>query len=170
MVLGRTSPRTFDRAEGQWFRGLGASGIRTGTSARTGQENCAEVCYPRSYRICGAGGTANAEAFVEDGRLNFGSLPCNENISLRIMRVENMVQLPAIQATRKSGKECFQGMSDGHTLQDFWAWAFSDLISNTERGKLAEYIVATAMGCEDVVLCEGAAAIVYRDKIEIVNL
>ena len=46
MVLGRTSPRMFDRAEGQWFRGLGASGIRTGTSARTGQENCAEVCYP----------------------------------------------------------------------------------------------------------------------------
>ena len=59
-----------------------------------------------------------------------------------------MVQLPAIQATRKSGKECFQGMDGGHTLQDFWAWAFSDLISNTERGKLAEYIVATAMGCD----------------------
>ncbi|GAB7497490.1 hypothetical protein Bwad002_18410 [Bilophila wadsworthia] len=40
-------------------------------------------------------------------------------------------------------------MDGEHTLQDFWAWAFSDLVSNTERGKLAEYIVATAMGCDE---------------------
>ena len=58
-----------------------------------------------------------------------------------------MVQLPAIQTTCKSGKECFQGMDGEYTLQDFWAWAFSDLVSNTERGKLAEYLVAKAMGC-----------------------
>ena len=58
-----------------------------------------------------------------------------------------MAQLPAIQATRKSGKECFEGIGGEHTLQDFWAWAFSDLVSNTERGKLAEYLVAKAMGC-----------------------
>lgn len=58
-----------------------------------------------------------------------------------------MAQLPAIQATRKSGKECFQGIGGEYTLQDFWAWAFSDLVSNTERGKLAEYLVAKAMGC-----------------------
>ena len=57
-----------------------------------------------------------------------------------------MAQLPAIQATRKNGKECFQGMDGEHSLQDFWAWAFSDLVSNTERGKLAEYLVAKAMG------------------------
>lgn len=58
-------------------------------------------------------------------------------------------RLPAIKVTRKSGKECFQGMEGERTLQDFWAWAFSDLVSNTERGKLAEYIVATAMGCDE---------------------
>lgn len=40
-------------------------------------------------------------------------------------------------------------MDGERTLQDFWAWAFSDLVSNTERGKLAEYIVATAMGCNE---------------------
>lgn len=57
-------------------------------------------------------------------------------------------RFPAIEVIRKSGKECFQGMDGEHTLQDFWAWAFSDLVSNTERGKLAEYIVATAMGCD----------------------
>lgn len=58
-------------------------------------------------------------------------------------------RLPAIEVIRKSGKECFQGMDVERTLQDFWAWAFSDLVSNTERGKLAEYIVATAMGCDE---------------------
>lgn len=50
--------------------------------------------------------------------------------------------------TRKSGRECFSGIRGAHTLQDFWAWAYSDLVSNTARGKLAEYIVATAVGCE----------------------
>ncbi|MGYP000000097029 len=59
-----------------------------------------------------------------------------------------VTRLPAIKVTRKSGKECFQGMEGERTLKDFWAWAFSDLVSNTERGKLAEYIVATAMGCD----------------------
>ena len=57
-------------------------------------------------------------------------------------------RLPAIEVTCKSGKECFQGMEGERTLQNFWAWAFSDLVSNTERGKLAGYIVATAMGCD----------------------
>ena len=30
---------------------------------------------------------------------------------------------------------------------DFWKWAFSDFMSNALRGVLAEYIVATAVGC-----------------------
>lgn len=58
------------------------------------------------------------------------------------------VRFSAIEVIRKSDKECFQGMDGERTLQDFWAWAFSDLVSNTERGKLSEYIVATAMGCD----------------------
>lgn len=49
---------------------------------------------------------------------------------------------------RKSGQECFSGIRGAHTLQDFWEWAYSDLVGNTARGKLAEYIVATAVGCE----------------------
>lgn len=32
------------------------------------------------------------------------------------------------------------------TLGDFWSWACSDLTSNTMRGVLAEYLVATALG------------------------
>ena len=58
------------------------------------------------------------------------------------------IELPKMKVTRKSGKENFLGMTDGHTLQNFWSWAFSDLVSNTERGKLAEYLVATAIGCD----------------------
>lgn len=33
-------------------------------------------------------------------------------------------------------------------LEDFWSWAYSDLLGNTERGALAEYIVACAMGIQ----------------------
>ncbi len=28
------------------------------------------------------------------------------------------------------------------TIKDFWQWAYSDLVGNTDRGTLAEYIVA----------------------------
>ena len=34
------------------------------------------------------------------------------------------------------------------TLKDFWAWNSSDLLNNTLRGALAEYIVAMALGIE----------------------
>lgn len=33
--------------------------------------------------------------------------------------------------------------------QGFWEWAYGDLLSNTIRGVLAEYIVATALGIHD---------------------
>lgn len=33
--------------------------------------------------------------------------------------------------------------------QGFWEWAYGDLLSNTNRGVLAEYIVATALGIDD---------------------
>jgi len=31
-------------------------------------------------------------------------------------------------------------------MTDYWVWAFSDLVGNTDRGNLAEYIVAMAVG------------------------
>lgn len=34
------------------------------------------------------------------------------------------------------------------TLKDFWSWNSSDLLNNTLRGALAEYIVALALGIE----------------------
>jgi hypothetical protein len=33
----------------------------------------------------------------------------------------------------------------GYTLLDFWSWAFSDVITNTIRGMVAEFIVALAL-------------------------
>jgi len=49
---------------------------------------------------------------------------------------------------RKSGEELFQenGASVGIKLLDFWQWSSSDLLSNTLRGRLAEFLVAAALG------------------------
>ncbi|MCL2046412.1 MAG: hypothetical protein FWG88_08520 [Oscillospiraceae bacterium] len=35
------------------------------------------------------------------------------------------------------------------SLLAFWQWAYSDLVGNTERGVLAEYLVACALGVEN---------------------
>ena len=35
------------------------------------------------------------------------------------------------------------------TVSDFWQWVFSDLLQNTTRGILAEYIVAVLLGVDD---------------------
>ena len=50
--------------------------------------------------------------------------------------------------TRKTGDEPFHLDNSPleHKLLDFWRWAASDLVGNTARGILAEYIVAMALG------------------------
>lgn len=50
--------------------------------------------------------------------------------------------------SKKNGTEHFRisNTSTDINLTDFWSWAYSDLVNNTERGKLAEYIVASALG------------------------
>ncbi|ABZ83240.1 hypothetical protein HM1_0635 [Heliomicrobium modesticaldum Ice1] len=61
--------------------------------------------------------------------------------------VEKGCKYPAIEIKKKTGNEQFLNAgSDVCTLRDFWAWAYSDLIGNTERGRLAEFIVAMALG------------------------
>ncbi len=40
---------------------------------------------------------------------------------------------------------------------DYWAWAFSDIVGNTERGHLAEYLVSMAVGAESPVRNDWAA-------------
>ena len=46
----------------------------------------------------------------------------------------------------------FRGGPDSinrRTISDFWQWAYSGLMQNTERGVLAEYIVAALLGIDD---------------------
>jgi hypothetical protein len=33
---------------------------------------------------------------------------------------------------------------------DFWSWAYSDILSNTDRAVFAEFVVGTALGVTDV--------------------
>ena len=56
--------------------------------------------------------------------------------------------LSAIVVSRKTGEESFtaKGKQLEHKLFGFWQWAYSDLSSNTMRGVLAEYIVASELG------------------------
>jgi hypothetical protein len=49
---------------------------------------------------------------------------------------------------RKTGGEFFHhgGVRQGFDLLSFWQWSASDLVSNTLRGLLAEYLIAEALG------------------------
>jgi hypothetical protein len=56
-----------------------------------------------------------------------------------------------LQIHRKNGNEpfCFRGESLNASVLDFWRWSASDLVSNSTRGKVAEYLVACALGIAD---------------------
>ena len=58
------------------------------------------------------------------------------------------MNLPRINPTLKTGQESLRsaGQDLGFCVLDFWRWSGSDLVSNATRGKLAEFIVATALG------------------------
>ncbi len=57
----------------------------------------------------------------------------------------------ALDLKRRDGVEPFRG--DGAppdcTLLDYWRWSGSDLLGNAERGVLAEFLVAKALGVAD---------------------
>lgn len=57
---------------------------------------------------------------------------------------------------RMSGDESFTARSrpESRRLSDFWKWMGSDLVSNTMRGVLAEFIVACDLGVADKVRTE----------------
>jgi hypothetical protein len=58
--------------------------------------------------------------------------------------------LPPLALTRKTGDERLHdgGRPLPSTLLSFWQWSGSDLVSNTIRGRLAEFIVGTALGVD----------------------
>jgi hypothetical protein len=67
--------------------------------------------------------------------------------------------LGRIPQARRDGSERFHsgGADLGFDLLGFWKWSVSDLVSNATRGRLAEYIIATAIGAADGVRDEWAA-------------
>jgi len=52
--------------------------------------------------------------------------------------------LDRIKVEKKNGREPFVGNSPKQLL-DYWKWAHSDMVSNAERGMLAEFIVGMAL-------------------------
>lgn len=58
-----------------------------------------------------------------------------------------MKELKRISASAKTGNEklTYSGKELEFKLIDFWRWSVSDLLSNATRGRLAEFIVGTAM-------------------------
>src|SRR6185437_13199042 len=64
--------------------------------------------------------------------------------------VQSCMPFPRIQPKRKTGQESFRsGNSNaGFNLLDFWQWTASDLVSNSTRGVLAEFLVARALGVD----------------------
>lgn len=58
--------------------------------------------------------------------------------------------LPLLVVTRKTGDESLHlnGQAFPFNLLGFWQWSASDLVSNVTRGRLAEFIVATALGID----------------------
>ncbi|MGI8587454.1 MAG: hypothetical protein ACR2M0_07155 [Chloroflexia bacterium] len=88
-----------------------------------------------------------------------------------IAREALIIDYPKLVLTRKTGDEALHrdGARLDATVLDFWRWAMSDLVGNTARGVLAEYIVARALGLTDPVRIEwDAYDLLWGDvKIEV---
>jgi len=57
--------------------------------------------------------------------------------------------LPALKLTPLTGQESFTFQNKPLAqVNHFWRWGISDLVSNTNRGIVAEYIVALALGLD----------------------
>jgi hypothetical protein len=61
----------------------------------------------------------------------------------------NASKFPATVVKRLTGQETFRidNLWLQADVQGFWQWACSDLLSNTLRGQLAEYVVGLTLGC-----------------------
>ena len=58
------------------------------------------------------------------------------------------MESPSITPMRRSGNEEIVCDQKNQTLLNLWRWAYSDLIGNTERGIIVEYLVALACGID----------------------
>ena len=74
--------------------------------------------------------------------------PCRERTQeAELPKTASNTMIPRLKVLRKTGSEpfCRQGKAEAFTLLDFWQWSTSDLVDNTQRGVLAEYLVAQAL-------------------------
>ena len=66
-----------------------------------------------------------------------------------------------ISTKRLDGAETFKKAESSPLaaadILDYWSWAYSDIVGNTNRGALAEFIVARAIGSEPAVRNDWAA-------------
>jgi hypothetical protein len=62
----------------------------------------------------------------------------------------NPPDLPPIHPERLTGDEPFtdRGQPIGATILDYWRWSASELMGNTSRGAVAEFLVARAVGAD----------------------
>lgn len=60
------------------------------------------------------------------------------------------ILLPSLKCSLKSGQEnlTYFGKNTNFRLIDFWRWSMSNILSNSTRGKLAEFIAGTAVGTD----------------------
>ena len=65
-------------------------------------------------------------------------------------------ELPRIETVTKTGDEPFHADRENlpQTLLDYWRWSGSDLVSNAQRGILAEFLVGSALQMTDRVRLE----------------
>ena len=70
-------------------------------------------------------------------------------------------ELPRIEMVTKTGDEPFHTDRKNlpQTLLDYWRWSGSDLVSNAQRGILAEFLVGSALQMTDSVALSGTRTI-----------
>ena len=75
--------------------------------------------------------------------------------------------LEAMDTVRKTGDEPFLN-GGSSTLIDYWAWAHSDIMGNTERGLIAEYIVSVAVNAHKNTRIEwGSYDVLTKENIKV---
>lgn len=100
------------------------------------------------------------QVFHEIGHIYYGHISPDNSISIPLESQERVANHFAAFIFSKiggtkimkilTGNEHFtyEGMPAGILLNDFWAWSSSDLLNNTLRGALAEFLVASAIGVD----------------------
>ena len=97
--------------------------------------------------------------FHEIGHIYYGHISPDDSYPVTLAQQETAANhfaasiffmIGGVKMQTLTGNEHFtyDGMPVGILLNDFWAWNSSDLLNNTLRGALAEFIVASAVGID----------------------